>query len=91
MDAAGVHGFGAIFGGHWCYGVWPKTWFKMNIATLEFYPIVLSLLLWSNNIKNKCITIFTDNEALVHVINKCTCKDKILMTFVRRLVLVFAK
>ena len=87
-DAAGVHGFGAIFGSHWCYGEWPKEWLDQNIAIREFYPIVLSLMLWSDHIKDRCITFFTDNEALVHVINKSTCSDTSLMIFVRKLVLV---
>ena len=59
----------------------------LNFAILEFYPIVFSLMLWGNQIKNRCITFFTDNEALVHVINKSTCKDTTLMVFVRKLVL----
>ena len=63
-------------------------WKGQNIAILEFYPIVLSLLLWGDKIRDKCLTIFTDNEALVHVINKSTCKDTTLMIFVRKLVLV---
>ena len=87
-DAAGVHGFGAVFGSHWCYGEWPKEWLGQNIAILEFYPIVLSLMLWGDHIRDRCITFFTDNEALVHVINKSTCRDTSLMIFVRKLVLV---
>ena len=87
-DAAGVHGFGAIFGSHWCYGEWPKEWLGQNIAIREFYPIVLSLMLWSDHIRDRCITFFTDNEPLVHVINKSTCRDTSLMIFVRKLVLV---
>ena len=35
---------------------------------------------------NQCILLFTDNESLVHVINKQSCKDKSLMVFVRKLV-----
>ena len=35
---------------------------------------------------NQCILFLTDNEFLVHVINKQTCKDKALMFFVRKLV-----
>ena len=35
---------------------------------------------------NQCILFFTDNESLVHVINKQSCKDKTLMVFVRQLV-----
>ena len=75
-DASGALGFGAIFGTHWCYGRWPNEWAYTNIATLEFFPIVLSLFLWSHEMKNRCILFFTDNEALVHVINKQSCRDK---------------
>ena len=38
--------------------------------------------------RNSSILFFTDNEALVHVINKQSCRDKSLMFFVRKLVLV---
>ena len=37
--------------------------------------------------KNKRVLFFTDNEALVHVINKNSCRDPLLMSFVRKLVL----
>ena len=40
---------------------------------------------------NRCITFFTDNMALISVINKCSCKDKMLMKFVRKMVLVCLK
>ena len=86
-DASGVLGFGAIFGDHWCYGEWPDNWKGLNIAILEFYPILLSVLLWGRHMSNQRIVFFTDNEALVHVINKATCRDPALMVFVRRLVL----
>ena len=87
-DAAGSLGFGAIFGNAWCYGRWPDQWLHRNIAILEFFPIVLSLCLWGDKMRNHSILFFTDNEALVHVINKQSCHDKVLMVFVRKLVLV---
>lgn len=87
-DAAGALGFGAVFGSRWCYGKWPDNWLYKNIAILEFYPIVLSLYLWGHEMQNRCILFFTDNEALVHVINKQSCRDKALMFFMRKLVLV---
>lgn len=87
-DASGKLGFGAIFGDKWCFGSWPDSWKGRNIAFLEFYPIVLSLYLWAPKMKNQCILFFTDNEALVFCINKQTCKDKDLMFFVRKLVLI---
>jgi hypothetical protein len=90
-DAAGSLGFGAVFGNHWCYGEWPESWLHSNIAFLEFYPIVLSLYLWGHEMQNRCILFFTDNEALVHVINKQSCRDRSLMFFVRKLVLICLK
>ena len=86
-DAAGALGFGAIFRNKWCYGKWPDSWSGINIAILEFFPIVLSLYLWGSEMSNRCIIFFTD-EALVHVINKQSCKDKGFIFFVRKLVLV---
>ena len=91
LPGGGGLGFGAILGNKWCYGKWPDGWSGINIAILEFFPIVLSLYLWGSEMSNCCILFFTDNEALVHVINKQSCKDKGLMFFVRKLVLVFAK
>ena len=76
-DASGALGFGEIFGSKWCYGKWPVNWAHSNIAILEFYPIVLSLYLWGHEMSHQCVLFFTDNEALVDVINKQSCKDKI--------------
>ena len=73
----------------WCTWFWCYIWVPLdqNIATLEFYPIVLSLYLWGEAMGNQCILLFfTDNESLVHLINRQTCKDKYLMAFVRKLV-----
>ena len=87
-DASGTLGFGASFGRHWCYGEWPDSWRHRDIAYLEFYPVVLSLHLWGHEMQNRRVLFFTDNEALVHAINKQSCRDKDLMFFVRELVLV---
>lgn len=80
-DAAGALGFGAVFLSRWCYGKLPDNWLYKNIAILEFYPVVLSLYLWGHEMRNRCILFFTDNEALVHAINKQSCRDKALMFF----------
>jgi hypothetical protein len=87
-DASGSKGIGAVFGTNWCYGAWPEAWKSYSIAVLEFYPIVLSVLLWGHRMRNQRIIFYTDNEAIVHVINKQSCRDKMLMSFVRKLVLV---
>ena len=49
---------------------------------------MLSLYLWDQAIRNRCILFFADNESLVHVINKQSSKDKSLMFFVRKLILI---
>ena len=67
------------------------SWRHRNMAFLEFYPIVLSLYLWGQLIKDQHVLFFTNNEALVHVINRQTCHDKDLMLSVRKLVLVCLK
>ena len=74
-DASGALGFGAIFGSRWCFGKWPASWSYRNIAMLEFNPKVSSLYLWGHAMRNHCILFFTDNESLVHIINKQSRKD----------------
>jgi len=73
-DAAGSLGIGAVFGDNWCYGEWPANWICKNIATLDFYPIGLSLSLSGDQLNNECVLFFTDNEALVHVNNRQSCR-----------------
>ena len=68
--------------------LWPEQWAGINIAILDFYPVVLSLYLWGIEMQNRCMLFFTNNEALVYVINKQSCNDKGLMFFVRKLVLI---
>ena len=53
---------------------------------LEFYHIVLSLSLWGDQLCNRCVLFFADNEALVHVVNKQSCRDPSVMSFVRNIV-----
>ena len=90
-DAAGSLGYGAVFGDEWFFGAWPPNWRQLNIAILEFYPIVLSVLVWGDKMRNQRITFFTDNAALVDIINKATSRDVTVMIFVRRLVLACLK
>ena len=86
-DAAGSLGYGGIFGSEWFFGAWPDEWKQLNITILEFYPIVLSVLLFGDKMRNQRIKFFTDNAALVDIINKATSRDATVMVFVRRLVL----
>jgi len=86
-DAAGSKGYGAIFGKHWFCGPWPASWTSLNIAILELFPIVLSLHIWRPLMVNKCVAFYTDNAAIVDVINKQTSKHPLIMILARDLVL----
>lgn len=87
-DAAQSSGFGILFGDQWAYGTWPEKWKRYNICFLEFFPIVIGLSMWCQELRNKRVLFMTDNESLVHVINKQTTKDAMLLGLLRKLVLV---
>jgi len=86
-DAAGSIGFGAVFGAHWFHGIWPTTWHDLNIAILELVPIVLAVHIWGACMADKCVIFFSDNAAVVDIINKQTSKDRAIMVLLRDLVL----
>ena len=58
-----------------------------QIAIKELFPIVVALKLWDTQLQNQKILFMSDNAAIVHAINKQTCKEKTLMHLIRRLVL----
>lgn len=86
-DAASTLGYGAVFKDQWFNGPFPSDWQSLHISILEFYPILLALQVWGPLFKNHSILFFTDNEALVPIINKQTSKDTTLLLMVRWLVL----
>ena len=85
-DASKI-GYGAILGERWVAGEFPLDWQGNNITVLELYPIVLALNIWMDHISNKKLRIHTDNQDLVHIINKKTSREKSIMPLVRKLVL----
>lgn len=86
-DAAQSKGYSGVYRSQWFYGSFPDDWKTLNIMTLEFYPIILSVEIWGPLWKNHAILFFTDNEALVSVINKQTSQVGQVMRMVRHLVL----
>ena len=78
-DMAGSLGYAAIFGIHWCFGEWPSAWKQFNIAILEFFPIFLAIEIWGLLMHDKCIVFFSDNQAVVDIINRQTSKNRSVM------------
>ena len=83
-DASGL-GFAGLLQGQWFQGRWPLFWQKYHIAIKELFPIVLALRLWPNSLKDQRLLVLCHNEAVVHVINNQTSKDKDLMSLIRQL------
>ena len=84
-DASGL-GFGGIFGMKWFSESWEQSWDNVHISVKELLPIVVAVHLWGDELRNKKVCFFSDNIAVVHVINKQTAKDPYLMKLLRRLV-----
>jgi len=78
----------ATFNKQWFVIHFPKSWEDKNIAYLEFFPILIALEIFGIKIANQKIIFHTDNLAIVHAINKQSCRDPALMVLMRRMVLV---
>ena len=90
-DSAGSTGFGIYFGGRWSHATWPTEWQESgltgDITVLELFPILVSLYLWGNELRNKKILFHCDNAAVVFAVNTMTSKSEQVMTLLRALTL----
>ncbi len=87
-DASGEIGFGGYFKGKWFQGRWPsEEYSRYSIAWLEFFPIVVAVVIWGEMLKGKRIIIRTDNQAVVSILNRQTSKCPKIMKLLRFFVL----
>lgn len=90
-DASGAHGFGAYFQGEWCAAPWPDLWksngFCSNLALLELFPLVVSLVLWGDRFRNKRVRFFCDNLGVVQAVNSQTANSPPVVALLRHFVL----
>ncbi|PJE78781.1 hypothetical protein CI610_02269 [invertebrate metagenome] len=92
-DSAGQSnlGCGAVLQAHWAFFQWPKAWGNSDVMRdltfLELVPVLLAMMLWGPQLKNKKIVLNIDNQSLVTVLNKKSSKSKRVMELVRPLVL----
>ena len=83
-----LKGYGSIFQNYYLQGNFPPAWQKYDIMVLELYPIFIMINLFANYLARKTVVFYTDNEPLVHALNKHTSKNKNVMQMMRPLVLV---
>ena len=90
-DASAEIGFGAFFDGSWTHGRWLLSVRSMqlssSIAFLELVPIVLALRLWGSVLSYKCVIFWSDNEAVVTIINRQPSRCLKSVQLVRTLVI----
>lgn len=85
-DASNL-GYAAILGKKWFFGSWSDQLSHFHINIKELFPITVALELWGQTLRNRSVLFFSDNAAVVAIINKQTSKEKHMMILVRRLVL----
>ena len=88
-DASGF-GLGALFGSKWFSLSLPMALHGTPIHLLEFCAVAMAVVTWSSDLTNKQIVISSDNLDIVQVWQSGTCKDKLLMSLVRKLFLFIA-
>ena len=91
-DASGNFdlGFGAYCGSEWTFGQWDKAFMEEvepSIEYLELYALLVGVLNWARLFHNKRITLFCDNQVVVHMINNNSAKCGHCMKLIRILVL----
>ncbi|XP_061574443.1 uncharacterized protein LOC133441046 [Cololabis saira] len=91
-DAAPSIGFGGFYDGRWFAAGWPpelaNEHYTASSALYEIYPISVAAILWGHEWTRKSILIYSDNLAVVDIINKGRSNSSSIMPFMRRLVLV---
>ena len=90
-DAASTVGFAAIFKHEWFAGVWDSSCSHLHITIMELYPICIAIKLWALELQNKCLHIYTDNQAVSYILNAFTSKENNIMKLVRFLVHICMK
>ena len=85
-------GYGCIFDNKWSFGQWEKGFIKnydnfINIEFLELYALCMGIFMWGNQLCNKRIVVFCNNQGVCAMINNTTSGCHFCMTLIRKLML----
>ncbi|CAC5404417.1 unnamed protein product [Mytilus coruscus] len=81
-------GAGGVFGTDWFYVNWKEDFpfaQTLHINEQEAFAVALAAKRWAKCWQNKRVYIYCDNSSTVGCINKSTSKNKLLMSFLRKL------
>ena len=84
-------GMGAVFKDRWMFAQWPKDFvkdFDPSIEFLELFALTAALEKWGSDrqLRNGRVTIFCDNEAVVHMVNNSASSCEFCMRLIRIIV-----
>ncbi len=89
-----TQGAGAVFMYDWVYVNFARDWpevLGLHINFLEILAIVIACYRWCASWRNKRIIVLSDNQTAVSRINKGSCKDPLVMPWLRGLFWLSAK
>ena len=89
-DASTLYGMGGICGSQWFIADWPEAFMKFcqpSINYLELLALTTGVLLWIHAYRNQNVTIFCDNQSIVHMINSTSSTCCNCMSLIRIIVL----
>ena len=89
-DASGTWGCGAYEGSRWLQFKWPQT-MKASHISIRVIPIVMSAALWGHEWLGKSVRFWSDNSAVVALINSGSSRENTLMHLMRCLSFIMAK
>lgn len=85
-DTSKSLGFKLYFKGHWCAEEWLEVWklegLNHDLSFLEFFPILVAIHLWTEDMRNATVHFWCNNKAVVYVINSLTTKSHRVMSLV---------
>lgn len=84
-DASGAHGFRLFWEGRWCAERWPSHWIHQgqSIAFLELFPLIVALVVWHREFRDRSILFHVDNMAVVNLINTQKARDTRVLRLLR--------
>ena len=89
-DASGSWGCGAWHEKEWFQLAWDKGSQLLHIAAKELIPIVIGAVVWGRAWKGSRVVAYCDNTAVVAVLNRRYCQDRVMMQLLRCLFFVEA-
>ncbi|XP_041649188.1 uncharacterized protein LOC121513473 [Cheilinus undulatus] len=89
-DAAPSIGFGSYFNGKWFSAEWPPEFlaFTSSSTIHEMYLGIIAAILWGQQWSKKTIAIYSDNQAVVDIINKGRSHSLEIVQFMQKLTLI---